>query len=166
MITRPLVSVIVPIYNSEKYVHECVDSVIRQTYDNIEILLIDDGSTDNSGKICDEYAASDSRIRVFHQSNHGLSYSRNVGLHENRGDYVAFIDSDDSYYDNTIEILLSGFDSDDVGVTCAFYSSDRKTELEDKVAFRHETAIELFRKVYKKDPFVWDKMYRSDILID
>jgi len=101
MITRPLVSVIVPIYNSEKYVHECVDSVIRQTYDNIEILLIDDGSTDNSGKICDEYAASDSRIRVFHQSNHGLSYSRNVGLHENRGDYVAFIDSDDSYYDNT-----------------------------------------------------------------
>ncbi len=89
------ISVIIPVYNVEKYIRKCIDSVIHQTYENIEIILIDDGSTDDSGKICDEYARMDSRILVIHQENRGIGYVRNIGLDCATGSYIAFIDSDD-----------------------------------------------------------------------
>lgn len=92
---QPLVSIIVPTYNVEKYCRTCFDSLINQTLDNIEIILIDDGSTDTSGAICDEYAEKDSRIKVIHQANRGLGLSRNSGLEEACGEYVGFVDSDD-----------------------------------------------------------------------
>lgn len=90
-----LVSIIIPVYNVEKYLAECIESVIRQTYTNLEILLIDDGSLDNSGKICDEYAQKDERIKVIHKENGGVSSARNVGLDMAKGEYIAFVDSDD-----------------------------------------------------------------------
>lgn len=89
------ISVIIPVYNVEKYLSACVNSVINQTYNNLEIILVDDGSTDNSGKICDEYALKDERIKVFHKSNGGLSSARNYGLDRKSGEYVFFVDSDD-----------------------------------------------------------------------
>lgn len=89
------VSVIIPIYNSEEYLHKCIDSVLAQTYENFELLLINDGSKDSSGTICDEYAEKDKRVRVFHQENAGVSAARNKGLDNARGRWVTFIDSDD-----------------------------------------------------------------------
>lgn len=105
-VKEPLVSIIVPVFNSDKYLKNCINSIVNQSYRNLEILLIDDGSTDQSGQICDEYAQKDGRIRIFHNTNHGVSYSRNCGLWHMHGEYVAFIDSDDLVNAKYIENLL------------------------------------------------------------
>lgn len=91
----PIISVIVPVYNAEKYLHRCIDSILAQTFTNFEVLLVNDGSKDNSGKICDEYAVKDQRIRVFHKENGGVSSARNLGLDNARGEWITFVDSDD-----------------------------------------------------------------------
>lgn len=91
----PKISVIVPVYNTEKYLHRCIDSILAQTFTDFELLLIDDGSKDSSGSICDEYAAKDSRVRVFHKENGGVSSARNLGLDNAQGEWVTFCDSDD-----------------------------------------------------------------------
>lgn len=90
-----LITVIVPIYNAEKYLHRCIDSILAQSYTDFELLLIDDGSPDNCGAICEEYAAKDSRIRVFHKENGGVSSARNLGLNNAKGSYITFCDADD-----------------------------------------------------------------------
>lgn len=105
--SAPLVSVIVPVYNVEKYLACCLDSIIGQTYQNLEIILINDGSTDSSGEICQYYAGKDPRIRVLTQKNQGLSAARNTGLDHMTGEYVVFVDSDDYISPNMVEILLS-----------------------------------------------------------
>ena len=102
---RDLISIIVPLYNSGKYVGECIESLISQTYKNIEIILVDDGSTDNAGKICDEYAQKDDRIIVIHKENTGVADSRNRGLDIAKGDFIHFADSDDVMNKRLIEIL-------------------------------------------------------------
>lgn len=102
-----LVSIIVPVYNVEKYLKKCVDSIINQTYKNLEIVLVDDGSTDNSRNICDEYAKKDSRIKVIHKQNGGLSDARNVGIDNSKGKYITFIDSDDTIENDYVEYLYS-----------------------------------------------------------
>lgn len=101
------VSVIVPVYNVEKYIDRCISSILRQTYENIELILVDDGSPDKCGDICDEYATYDSRIQVIHRQNGGLSAARNSGLEVATGDYVLFVDSDDYIHPNMIERLYS-----------------------------------------------------------
>lgn len=95
MKSYPLISIIVPIYKVEPYIHRCIDSIIHQTYKNLEIILVDDGSPDNCGNICDEYATNDSRIKVIHQKNGGLSAARNKGLDICQGEYIGFVDGDD-----------------------------------------------------------------------
>lgn len=90
-----LISVIVPVYNIEKYINKCIDSIIRQTYKNIELILVDDGSTDNSGKLCDKLASQDTRIKVLHKQNGGVSSARNLGIEKSTGDYICFVDGDD-----------------------------------------------------------------------
>ena len=102
----PLVSIIVPVYNAEKYLHYCVDSIIGQSYTNLEILLIDDGATDQSPRICDEYANQDQRITVIHQTNGGIGKAQNTGLDHAHGDYIAFADNDDILDKHNIEYLL------------------------------------------------------------
>jgi glycosyltransferase involved in cell wall biosynthesis len=103
----PSISVIVPVYNTEIYLKRCIDSIINQTFKDIEIILIDDGSTDSSADICDQYAQLDSRIRVVHQMNKGVSTARNVGLDLARGDYIGFVDSDDFIAPTMFETLLN-----------------------------------------------------------
>ena len=103
---KPLVSVIVPVYNVEPYLHRCIDSLVHQTLKDIEIILIDDGSTDGCGKICDEYAAADTRIRVVHQENAGLCEARNTGIDRAQADYLMFVDSDDWVQAEFCEIPL------------------------------------------------------------
>lgn len=95
-----LISVIVPVYNVEKYLLQCVDSILSQTYDNIQVILVDDGSTDASSTICDEYACKDNRVEVIHKTNGGLSSARNAGIDAARGEYIIFIDSDDYWASN------------------------------------------------------------------
>lgn len=101
----PLVSIIVPVYQVKEYISECVESLLAQTYTNLEILLVDDGSTDGSGEICDEYAVKDSRVRVVHQGNCGPSAARNIGLDLAKGNYVAFVDSDDIVLPDFVKTL-------------------------------------------------------------
>ena len=101
-----MISVIVPVYNVEPYLRKCLDSILAQTYRNLEILVIDDGSTDGSGRICDEYAGRDERIKVFHTENHGLSCARNLGLDNANGEWIGFVDSDDWIEPDMYEVLL------------------------------------------------------------
>lgn len=108
----PLISVIIPVYNVEKYLRQCLESVIGQTYINLEIILVDDGSTDGSSKICDDFAAIDDRIVVIHQYNAGLSSARNAGLDIMKGDYVSFVDSDDWIEKDMFAILLSSLEDE------------------------------------------------------
>lgn len=103
MIDRPLFSIIVPVFNNENFLYNCIDSMLAQTYTNFELLLIDDGSTDCSGKICDEYVEKDLRIKVFHTSNQGVSMARNLGLSVAQGKYINFVDSDDWVKPNYLE---------------------------------------------------------------
>ncbi len=121
---RPLVSIIVPVYNVEKYLGACVDSIVRQSYKNIEIILIDDGSTDSSGDLCDQWAKEDPRIRVIHQNNRGLSSARNTGLDNCSGECITFIDSDDYVAEDYLETLwrlinLEGVTISQVGANTA-----------------------------------------------
>ncbi len=102
----PLVSVIVPVYNVAKYLSRCLDSILTQTYKNLEIILVDDGSTDRSGQICDSYAATDLRVRVLHKANGGVSSARNCGIEESRGEYISFVDPDDYISPHMYETLL------------------------------------------------------------
>lgn len=102
----PKVSIIIPVYNVEKYIRRCVESVLNQSLRNIEVILVDDGSTDNSGLICDEYAAVDNRIKVIHSLNRGVSSARNKGLELAKGEYVGFVDSDDIVSSRMYEVLL------------------------------------------------------------
>ena len=91
----PEISVIVPVYKVEEYLPQCIDSILAQTFTNFELLLVDDGSPDRCGEICEEYAGKDTRIRVFHQQNSGVSAARNIGLQHAKGTYIVFVDSDD-----------------------------------------------------------------------
>lgn len=101
-----LVSIIVPVYDTEEYLPNCVESILRQTYSNIEVILVDDESPDNCPQICEDYVEKDSRVQVIHQNNKGVSGARNTGLSAAKGNYIMFVDSDDQLFDNSVEVLL------------------------------------------------------------
>lgn len=182
------VSVIIPVYNVEQYLPGCIESVLHQTYNELEILLIDDGSTDRSGEICDRYALKDSRIRVIHQENKGQSEARNNGLEYAKNDYLFFLDSDDYLAPKTIETLVyyAQIENADI-VSCQFVMTDKKyfdndnlTEQQEKcyiksVLTEEEAVNEFFisiNKVYT-GKVVWedahvkanvcDKLFRAKI---
>ncbi len=111
---KDCISVIVPVYNVEKYLNRCIESIINQTYQNIEIILINDGSTDNSSIICDEYAEKDARIKVIHKKNGGVSSARNVGLKNAKGEFITFVDSDDYIKLTCFEKMANGIKNNDV----------------------------------------------------
>ena len=119
--TNPLISVIIPVYNVEKYLRQCVDSVLAQTYQNLEIILVDDGSTDQSGQICDEYAGEDKRIKVIHQKNSGVSCARNVGLNVSKGEYIAFVDPDDYIFPDMYRTLLEAIVTNSADIALCKY---------------------------------------------
>ena len=121
----PLVSVIIPVYNVAPYLEEALESVINQSYNNLEILVIDDGSTDGSEIICEEYAARDKRIRVIHQVNGGLSDARNTGLDLAAGEYIAFLDPDDAYRPDMIAVMLGALLRNQADISICSYSTYR-----------------------------------------
>ena len=120
----PQITVIVPVYKVEPYLHRCVDSILAQTFTDFELILVDDGSPDNCGAICDEYAAKDSRVRVIHQANGGLSAARNAALSIATGKYAAFVDSDDEivphHLETAIHYMEQGFDLLSFGFTLSY----------------------------------------------
>ena len=123
------VSFIVPVYRVEKYLEQCVNSVLNQTYQNIELILVDDGSPDNCPKMCDEYAFEDNRVKVVHKPNGGLSDARNAGLSVATGEYIIFMDSDDFWTSNNhleqlMNIVKTNSDCDFIGFNCSYYYSD------------------------------------------
>ena len=126
MMNQDLVSIIVPVYKAEKYIHQCVDSLLAQTYTNIEVILVDDGSPDNCGAICDEYAAQDNRVKVIHQQNGGVSVARQTGIMYATGEYSIHADPDDWVEPNMIEELVAKAEADSADmVICDFYSESR-----------------------------------------
>jgi Glycosyltransferases involved in cell wall biogenesis len=169
----PIISVIVPIYNIESFLPECIESILKQTFSGIELLLIDDGSNDRSGLICDEYAKNDKRIIVFHQKNKGVSEARNLGIKKSRGKYVCFIDGDDYLEKDMLELLLSQFDSDNVQLAiCGFQCKDEngnllyKTETGNKFILDQDSAIcSLFNdKKYRYQGYIWNKLFLKEII--
>ena len=128
-----LISIIIPIYNVEQYLRQCLDSVVNQTYKNLEIILIDDGSTDNSGKICNEYALKDNRIKVIHKENGGVSSARNSGLNVAKGDYIGFVDGDDIISRDMYEVLLNTMiETNSQLVVCNWFKEKENNWVENK----------------------------------
>jgi len=139
----PKISVIVPVYNVEQYLSKCIDSILAQTLTEFEILLIDDGSPDNSGNICDEYAEKDTRIRVFHTENRGVSSARNLGLDNAKGDFICFVDSDDWIDPLMFESLLVRTIDTKADLCVCIESVDAGIELEDRLISRNESVNQL-----------------------
>ena len=164
---QELVSIIVPIYNVSPFLGRCINSLLSQTYSNFELLLIDDGSEDESGQICDAYAKTDSRIRVFHNKNMGLSSSRNYGLAHSKGTWISFIDGDDWVSDDFIEKLynLATRDKADI-VYCDWFFAYKNDNFERCFCFspgRHKTET-LYGLILDSYHVVWNKIYRKDFL--
>ena len=165
--SNPKISIIVPVYNAEKYLNRCVDSILSQTFKDFEILLIDDGSKDKSGAICDEYAKKDNRVRVFHKENGGVSSARNVGLDEAKGKYISFVDSDDWVVPSYLAELLSLYHGDIDLVECSYiYYGDEqiffKTEF---VETDSEHYLEkLFQNKRFYEGFLWVKLFKTTLI--
>ena len=170
----PVISVIVPVYNVEKYLPRCLESLIKQTYGNLEILLVDDGSSDFSGDICDAYAANDNRIRVFHVKNGGVSNARNLALENMTGEYVTFVDSDDWLEADWVETAFYELKKADVLLYIGGYTKSYPDGSE-KVIHKYMpssilTRIECMREMYMKPPaetaFLWEvcgKLFHTDL---
>lgn len=126
----PKISIIVPVYKVEQYLSKCIDSILAQTFKDWELLLIDDGSPDDSGKVCDEYVLKDSRIRVFHKENGGVSSARNLGLEDSKGEFVMFVDSDDWLSTDCLQVCVDTIKNDDLdALQFGFISVNGNTEI-------------------------------------
>lgn len=175
---KGLVSVIIPVYNTSKYLDKCLDSVVKQTYQELQIILVDDGSTDCSPQMCDEWAAKDSRIEVIHKQNEGLGYTRNAGLAVVRGEFVSFLDSDDTIELNTIEVCVDVLQNNHADA--CFYprkSFDKEgnytvcPNVPSKLQFYGEEVKNEFSKIYwgihpleNADPFLHSSVCRGMFL--
>lgn len=152
MVDYGLISVIIPVYNVEQYLRECIDSVLKQTYKNFEVILIDDGSTDKSGEICDEYVAKDRRVSVTHKENGGLSVARNTGYSLAKGEYIYFLDSDDWILQETLEELIVTAKNENADfVFCdsaSFIDGEENTKIEQRYIRKHSYKTDVGQKVF------------------
>lgn len=172
---KPLISVIVPVYKVEKYLNRCVESLRKQTYNNLEIILVDDGSPDSCPMMCDGYAQEDERIRVIHQSNSGLSGARNSGLEIATGDYIGFVDSDDYVSDKMYEMLLTEMMKRDADIAICRYTrfSGELAACDDEQSIsnvKEMKKMDALNNLYGADGEVytvaWNKLYRRTVLAD
>lgn len=169
---EPLVSIIVPVYNAELYLNRCIDSILHQEYQNFELLLINDGSTDSSGKICDQYADNDTRIHVFHNDNSGVSSTRNFALDHCKGTYIQFLDSDDWIPTDSTKLLVSSAEEYQCDLIIAdFYRVvgerlHQKGDIEENIVLTREEFAE--RMMENPADFyygvLWNKLYRNSII--
>lgn len=169
----PLVSIVVPVYNVERYLENCLKTIVGQTYKNIEILLVDDGSTDSSGEICDYYGEQDSRIKVIHQKNQGLSGARNTALDIAKGEYITCIDSDDFVSETLVEILIQAIIEYkcDIAVCGTVYCDENNSMLKSQVVERiklieGEEQIRNLLSCFDIATMAWGKLYRRELFSD
>lgn len=169
------VSIIVPVYKVEKYLHKCVDSILLQTYKNIEVILVDDGSPDNCPAICDEYAKKDKRVKVIHKPNGGVSSARNSGVKTATGKLLSFIDSDDYIDKNFITELVKNQIKYDSDVTICDFYRDASGKLKkvkqlknDRIFVKSEkfNCAELITKKYKIYQCLWNKLFKKDLFLN
>lgn len=164
-----LITIIVPIYNVEKYIKKCIDSILCQTYKNIEIILVDDESSDNCGVICDEYAQRDNRIRVIHKKNGGQSDARNVGLKIANGKYIGFIDSDDYIKQDMIQNLYNLMKEKNADITiCAYELLNENEKPKDNksgeiYSFNSIDAVQELLKSKLITSHCWNKLYKKEL---
>ncbi|GFI42006.1 glycosyltransferase family 2 protein [Thomasclavelia cocleata] len=166
---KDCISVIVPVYNVEKYLNCCIESIINQTYQNIEIILVDDGSTDKSGYICDNYAKKDNRIKVIHKTNGGLSSARNYGIDKANGKYITFIDSDDYISKHYCQILLETLMKYDADISIGNYKRVNENIQDDldisdyniDTLTGKEACFKLYTKQMVQFTTAWGKLYKS-----
>ena len=167
-----LVSVVVPVYNVEKYLRDCLDSIIQQTYKNLDIILVDDGSPDTCGQICDEYARNDTRITVYHKENGGLSDARNYGIARAHGDFLMFVDSDDVIAPNLVAEtlrLIHKYDADVVMTGTNIFSTSPDWSSDSESGERCVSPHDAFREAFYQRDFdhgAWAKLYRREIWAD
>lgn len=169
------VSLIIPVYNTEKYLEKCLESACNQTYRNMEIICVDDGSTDDSGRIVDEFAARDARIVAIHQKNQGESAARNRGLQIASGEYIGFMDCDDWIESDMYESLVAAIEKEDADIAISgwFKDTDGKSipiknekEVEEKVFTRDKLLKYLYeRDSYREFAYMWDKLYKRETLL-
>ena len=166
------ISVIVPVYNVEQYLERCVESIINQTYKNLEIILVDDGSTDNSGKLCDELAKKDGRIKVIHKENGGLSEARNTGISHAKGEYVYFPDSDDWIEPDTFIALAEALESlefDIISFNREFVKGEEDPIVSDPLVTQVFEGKDAFVQMLKHSyitGFANDKIYKKSLFVD
>ncbi len=166
---KALISIIIPVYKVEKYLEKCIQSVINQTYENLQIILVDDGSPDNCGKICDEYAQKDHRIEVIHKSNGGLSDARNKGLEMAKGEYIGFVDSDDYIEADMYEVLYNLLKQYNADVSiCNFYTvSQGKISIKNADNGINEyNRIEILKEILLDkniQSYAWNKLYKKEL---
>ena len=159
-----LISVIIPVFNIENYIAKCIESVMDQSYSNLEIIIIDDGSTDGSSKICDEYSKKDGRIQVIHQKNVGLSGARNNGIKLSKGDYIAFLDGDDYIEKDMYELLYKNIKSNNADISiCEYVFNDDNTKFKGKKheinIFNNQEAIRRLLYDEEINSYAWNKLY-------
>lgn len=168
---KELISIIVPVYNVEKYLNRCVESILAQTYDNLEIILVDDGSPDNCGNICDEYAKKDSRIIVLHKTNGGLSDARNRGINIAKGKYIGFVDSDDYIEKDMFEILYNLCKENNADISMISYKEiengiiiNENSKYTNKIfEYNNIEAIKELLKDEKIKNYAWNKLYKKEL---
>jgi glycosyltransferase involved in cell wall biosynthesis len=175
---NPKISIVVPIYNVEKYLHKCIDSILAQTFTNFELILVNDGSTDNCREICEEYAKNDRRIKVIHKENGGVSSARNAGIEAATGQYIGFIDSDDYIHEKMYEVLYQNavrYSSDIVVCDYLKVYEDETPEENSKtgISLQHYSNIEALNQLYttelgKSDMWVYpvNKLYKRWLFND
>ena len=160
------ISVIVPVYNAEAFLHRCIDSILSQTYTDFELLLIDDGSKDKSGEICDEYAQKDTRVRVFHKENGGVSSARNLGLDNAKGEWITFVDSDDWLPSKSLDSLVKEKDID--FVISGFANKNRIPIVPSCCGIHKNKALQDFIVANYQNPFLaapWAKLFRREMIL-
>ena len=177
---NPIISIVVPIYNVEKYINKCINSILNQTFYEFELILVDDGSKDQSGKICDEYLIKDNRVKVIQKKNGGLSSARNTGLNIAVGEYVIFIDSDDFINKNMIEILYKSIIKNSSDIVICRYNEVLEDKVKDyidqeivcisHINEKNFTNIEALNELYEINAGVftvaWNKLYRKKLFDD
>lgn len=163
---EPLISVIVPVYKVEPYLRKCVDSILSQTYTNLEVILVDDGSPDGCPAICDEYAAKDSRVKVIHKENGGLSDARNAGMAQATGVYLSFVDSDDLLPENAVEALLEAALRENAQLVIGRhkrFEDEPEQILETAASIQSLTPVEAMEDMLKNGCASWARLYRKEI---
>lgn len=165
--SSPLISIIVPVYKVEPYLRRCLDSIVNQTYTNLEIILVDDGSPDNCPQICDEYAAKDNRIVVIHKENGGLSDARNAGLDICKGEYISFVDSDDWVDERYIEVMIDSAIKEDADISICNHkktatTTATRTTFQSKLILLN--SVQAIEKIFGQESLTfivsWGKIYK------